>query len=120
MPATKAAQSPTASSYQAVTGRQPSDSLRDTVRRRSISLHAKWRLTDAIRAVALDIVGDPDTLPPAERAWLTQALASPVNEAAEEALRVLVQELIPTLASAPARVRPAIVAAPGIRRTDFE
>ncbi len=98
----------------------PADELRDAVRRRSSSLHARMRLAEAIRAVALDICGDPEHLSPAERAWLREALAGPINEATEEALRVLMQELSAVLGTAPGRVRPHIVEAPLISRTDFE
>ena len=97
----------------------PTDELRDAVRRRSVSLYARKRLADAIHAVALDICSDPD-LAPADRAWIRQALAEPVNEATEEALRVLIQELSAALKSAPGRVRPHIVGAPLVSRTDFE
>lgn len=98
----------------------PTDEIRDAVWRRSISLYARLRLAEAIRAVALDICGDIDDLAPNERAWLRQALATPVNEATEESLRVLVQELSSALRAAPGRLRPAIVAAPLVSRTDFE
>ena len=98
----------------------PPDEVRDAVRRRSVSLYAKLRVAEAIRLVAVDIVGDPDSLSPADRAWLRQALATPINEATEEALRVLVAELSVALGAAPGRVRPAIITAPLITRTDFE
>ncbi len=98
----------------------PVDEVRDAVRRRSVSLYAQLRLSEAIRSVALDICGDPELLSPKDRAWLRQALATPVTEATEEALRVLVQELSAALRSAPARLRPQIVTSPRVSRTDFE
>jgi hypothetical protein len=95
------------------------DDLHDLIRRRSTSLYARMRLAEAVRSLAMDIVGDDDSLSTADRAWLRQALAGPVNEATEEALRVLVAELAAAVRSAPARVRPAIVA-PLVTRVDFE
>jgi hypothetical protein len=77
------------------------------------------RVAEAIRALAVDICGGDDALSAADRAWLRQAIASPVNEATEEALRVLVDELTTALRAAPARVRPS-AAATRVTRTDFE
>jgi hypothetical protein len=77
------------------------------------------RVAETIRALAMDIVGDDDSLSTSDRAWLRQALADPVNEATEEALRVLVEELTEAVRAAPARVRPSIVA-PLVTRLDFE
>jgi hypothetical protein len=95
------------------------DELHDVIRRRSVSLYARMRVAEALRALAMDIVGDEDAMSAADRAWLRQALAAPVNEATEEALRVLVEELSGALRQAPARVRPAI-ASTLITRLDFE
>lgn len=95
------------------------DEVHELVRRRSVSLYARIRVADAIRALAIDICGGDDTLSAADRAWLRQAIIAPVNEATEEALRVLVDELTSALRKAPARVRPSSVA-PRISRTDFE
>jgi hypothetical protein len=94
------------------------DDVHELVRRRSISLYARMRVAEAIRAVAVDICGGDDTLSAADRAWLRQAIASPVNEATEECLRVLVDELSSALRVAPARI-PSLVA-PLVSRTDFE
>lgn len=98
----------------------PSDDLRDMVRRRSISAYARMCVAEAIRSVADDIAGDVDALSATDRQWLRRAPAGPVNEATEEALRVLIHELASALVTAPARLRPAIAAAPPITRTDFE
>ena len=95
------------------------DDVHDLIRRRSVSLYARMRVAEAIRALAIDICGGDDSLSAADRAWLRQAIASPVNEATEEALRVLVDELTSTLRAAPARVRPTVVT-PLVTRTDFE
>jgi hypothetical protein len=95
------------------------DDVHDLIRRRSVSLHARMRVAEAIRALAIDIFGGDDALSAADRAWLRQQIASPVNEATEEALRVLVDELTTALRVAPARIRPSAVA-PLVTRTDFE
>jgi hypothetical protein len=95
------------------------DDVHDLVRRRSVSLYARMRVAEAIRALAVDICGGDDALSAVDRAWLRQAIASPVNEATEEALRVLLDELTTALRVAPARVRPAFIA-PRVTRTDFE
>jgi hypothetical protein len=94
------------------------DEVLDVVRRRSVSLYAKTRVAEAIRALALDICAD-DSLSDNDRSWLRKAIASPVNEATEEALRVLVDELTTALRLAPTRVRPSVVA-PRVTRVDFE
>jgi len=96
-----------------------SEDVQDLIRRRSVSLYARMRVAEAIRALAVDICGGDEALPAADRAWLRQAIASPVNEATEEALRVLVDELTSALRVAPARLRPSVVA-PLVTRTDFE
>jgi hypothetical protein len=75
-------------------------------------------VAEAIRALALEICAD-DALRSADRAWLRQAIVEPVNEATEEALRVLVDELIAALRAAPARVGPHF-SNPPVTRTDFE
>jgi hypothetical protein len=95
------------------------DDVRDAVRRRSISVHARLRVADAIYALALDIVGG-DSLSPEDQLWLRQRIAGPVTEATEEALSVLTQELSEALRAAPPRMRPSIFAAHTISRTDFE
>jgi hypothetical protein len=95
------------------------EDVHDVIRRRSVSLYARMRVAEAIRALAVDICGGDDALSAADRAWLRQQIASPVNEATEEALRVLVDELTTALRVAPARLRPSLVA-PRVSRTDFE
>ena len=95
------------------------EDVHDLVRRRSVLLHARMRVAEAIRAVAVDICGGDDALSSADRALLRQAIAAPVTEATEEALRVLVEELTNALRVAPVRVRPTAVA-PLVSRTDFE
>ena len=95
------------------------DDVHDLVRRRSVSLYARMRVAEAIRALAVDICGGDESLSVADRAWLRQAIAAPVNEATEEALRVLVDELTSALRDAPPRNRPSFVA-PLVTRTDFE
>lgn len=95
------------------------DDVHDLIRRRSVSLYARMRVAEALRALAIDIFGGDDALSAADRAWLRQQIASPVNEATEEALRVLVDELTTALRVAPARKRPSVVA-PLVTRTDFE
>src|SRR4051794_29352466 len=95
------------------------DDVHDLVRRRSVSLYARMRVAEAIRALAVDICGGDDALSAADKAWLRQQIASPVNEATEEALRVLVDELTTALRVAPARVPPSVLA-PLVTRTDFE
>lgn len=96
-----------------------SDDVQDIVRRRSLSLHARMRVAEAIRELAVDICGGDESLSAADRAWLRQHISSPVNEATEEALRVLVGELTSALRTAPQGIRPAFLA-PLISRTDFE
>jgi hypothetical protein len=93
--------------------------LQELIRRRSRALHVRMAVAEAIRALALDICGGEDALRPADRAWLRQAIAQPVNEATEEALRVLVDELGAALRAAPARVGPRF-SNPLVTRTDFE
>lgn len=93
--------------------------VQSAIRRRSVSVDARMRVADAIRALALDICGGDESLSAADRAWLRQAIAEPVTEATEEALRVLMKELTGALRGAPARVHPNIVAPP-VKRTDFE
>jgi hypothetical protein len=95
------------------------EDVHDVIRRRSVSLYARMRVAEAIRALAIDICGGDDALSAADRAWLRQHIASPVNEATEEALSVLVEELTTALRVAPARLRPSLVA-PRVSRTDFE
>jgi len=95
------------------------EDVQDLVRQRSVSLHARMRLAESLRSLAIDICGGDETLSAGDRAWLRQQLAAPVTEATEEALRVLVSELTSALRTAPARIRPSIVA-PLVSRTDFE
>jgi hypothetical protein len=95
------------------------DDVRDVVRRRATSLHARMRVAEAIRSVAIDICGGDDSLSAADRAWLRQHMATPVNEATEEALSVLVDELTRALRAAPPGLQPSFVR-PLISRTDFE
>lgn len=95
------------------------DDVRDIFRRRSASLYARTRVAEAIRGLAMDLVGDDDSLSSADRTWLRQALTQPVSEATEEALRVLFDELGTALGRGPARFRRAVVAKT-ITRTDFE
>ena len=95
------------------------DDVRDVVRRRSLSLHARTHVAGAIRELALDICGGEEALSAADRASLRQLISSPVNEATEEALRVLVDELTAALHAAPPKRRPAFIA-PIVSRTDFE
>src|SRR3954471_983058 len=85
------------------------EDVHDVIRRRSVSLYARMRVAEALRALAVDICGGDDALSTADRTWLRQAIASPVNEATEEALRVLVDELTTALRLAPARVRPKFI-----------
>jgi hypothetical protein len=96
------------------------DDVRDALRRRSGSLHARGRVAEAMLGLALDMVGDDPRLTGTDRDWLLRALAGPVNEATDEALSVLLQEMARALRQAPAGVRPAIVAARSVSRTDFE
>jgi hypothetical protein len=95
------------------------DELRDAVRRRSTSLQARWRVAEAIRALALDICGE-EYLSADDAAELRQRILGPVNEATEEALNVLIAELTEAMRGVPPRMRPSITASPPIRRTDFE
>lgn len=95
------------------------DDLREVIRTRVRTLEARLRVAEALRALAVDIVGNEEELPPAERAWLRQAVSEPVSEATDEALAVLVGELTSALRTAPARLRPALITT-RLRRTDFE
>jgi hypothetical protein len=94
--------------------------LRDAIRRRSALLQARRRLAEALTAIALDIVGEDESLTPDERAWLAKALDAPVGEATEEALSVLSNELERALRDAPGRTRPTLARTYSVRRTDFE
>jgi hypothetical protein len=93
--------------------------VHDLIRRRSLALHARMGVAEAIRALALDLCGGADGLSQADQALLRQHIAAPVNEATEEALRVLVDELTTALRTVPPRLRPSFVA-PLVSRTDFE
>ena len=95
------------------------DDVRDGIRRRTVSLHARLRVADAIYALALDIVGEAG-LSDDDRTWLRQRIAGPVSEATEEALSVLTQELSEALRAAPPRMRPPMLDANLVTRTDFE
>ncbi|MGZ8800742.1 MAG: hypothetical protein ACXWXF_12355 [Aeromicrobium sp.] len=94
------------------------EDLGDAIRRRSASVHARLRVSDTMHDLALDIVG-AEALSTNDRSRLMQALDDPVNEATEEALRVLVQELVTAIRSAPDGVRPSI-GSTVVSRTDFE
>src|SRR3954454_18374742 len=95
------------------------EDVHDVIRRRSVSLYARMRVAEAIRALAVDICGGDDSLSAVDRAWLRQAIAAPVNEATGGALHALVDELTSAMRAAPARVRPSL-GAPLVTRTDFE
>lgn len=93
--------------------------VRETIRRRSASVYARTRVSEAIRALALDICGGEEGLSIADRANLRQWLSSPVNEATEEALSVLVDELAGALDHASPRLRLSMLGS-AVSRTDFE
>jgi hypothetical protein len=97
-----------------------SHELRETLRGRSRAVHARGRVAETLYSLALDICGDDGRLQPAERQWLTEALATPVSEAAYEAVDTLLRELAVTLGSAPPRVRPALGSSSPVSRIDFE
>jgi hypothetical protein len=87
------------------------DDLYEAVRRRSMSLQGRRRVADAILDLALDVVGNGESLARQDRMALLTALAEPVSEATEEALRVLLRELAVALRSAsapPNRLSPAV------------
>jgi hypothetical protein len=90
------------------------------LRQRSRAVQARGRIAESLYTLALDIFGDDSELHPAERQWLAQALATPVSEAADEAVDTLLRELALTLGSAPPRVRPGIAGTAPLRRIDFE
>lgn len=96
------------------------DDLRDAIRRRSLSVHGRRLVADAIYELALDIIGDAESLSPRDREWLRQALTGPVTEATEEALNVLTQEMTAALRAAPPRARSSLAVAQPVHRTDFE
>jgi hypothetical protein len=98
----------------------PPSELLAELRRRSQQMHGRGRVAEALYALALDLVGDDSDLEPAERKWLTDALATPVSEAAYEAIDTLLHELALTLGSAPPRVRPVLAQPAALRRIDFE
>ncbi len=93
--------------------------VRDAIRRRSVSVYARTRVADAIRSLAFDICGGEDWMSANDRARLIQWITAPVNEATEEALRVLVDELASAIADANPRLRPTMLASV-VSRTDFE
>ena len=95
-----------------------SPEVRDAIHRRSVSVYARMRVADAIRLLALDICGD-ESMSAADRARLAQAIAGPVNEATEEALRVLIEELVTAFDIGSARLRPTMLTS-DVRRIDFE
>jgi hypothetical protein len=76
------------------------------------------RVADALRLLALDICDD-DSMSAVDRARLAQALSGPVNEATEEALRVLIEELVQVFDTGASRLRPTMVAS-AVSRVDFE
>jgi hypothetical protein len=94
--------------------------LADTIRRRTLTVHARRRGADVLRDIAFDIVGiERDSTTVRDRLAITQLLDQPINEATEEALRVLVAELLGAIEAAPHGVRSAI-AFSSVSGTDFE
>lgn len=89
------------------------------IERRGTLCHARGRLADALHALALDISGYDDGLPPAERVWLREAVRAPVSDAVQAALDTLTRELARSLDRAPEQLRPQIVGGP-VSRLDFE
>jgi hypothetical protein len=73
----------------------------------------------AILALALDVVCNGQSLRRQDLVLLT-ALAEPVNEPTEEALRVLLRELAVALRSASAPTQSVVSRGPLVSRTDFE
>ena len=96
------------------------DDLYEAVRRRSLSLQGRRRVADAILALAMDVVGNGESLSRQDRIALLTALAEPVNEATEEALRVLLRELAGALRSVSLPAQSAVSRGQLVRRTDFE
>ena len=96
------------------------DDLYDAIRRRSASLQGRRRVADAILALALDIVGGGESLPRQDRIALLTALADPVNEATEEALRTLMVQLTDALRTASVPAHTVLARGQLVRRMDFE
>lgn len=96
------------------------DDLYEAVRRRSMSLQGRRRVADAILALALDVVGNGESLTRQDRVALLTALSEPVNEATEEALRVLLRELAGALRSVSIPAQSVVSRGHLVRRTDFE
>lgn len=97
---------------------QPIDEVVAVIQRRSRSLYARGRVAETLYSLALDIVGESD-LSPDDRAWLVDALTTPVAEASQAAIDALINELAVAFRTAPPRVRAPIVTPP-ISRIDFE
>jgi hypothetical protein len=95
------------------------EGLLEAMRKRCRSVHGRGRVAEALYGLALDICGD-EQLHTADRDWLLQALTGPVGSASQVAVDRLIDELVIAFHSAPLRVRPAIVVAPGVSRLDFE
>lgn len=87
--------------------------------RRGALCHARGRLADALHSLALDISGYDDGLPPAERAWLREAVRGPVSHAVQAALNTLTQELARSLDRAPEQLQPPFLSG-SVSRIDFE
>lgn len=93
--------------------------LFEALRQRARGVHARGRVAETLHALALDIFGDDGSLQPAERRWLTDALAMPVSEAAYEAVDTLLRELADVVGAAPPRVRTRLTYS-RVSRIDFE
>jgi len=97
---------------------RPAEAVLGQLRSRSLSVHARARVAEALYLLALDLVGDDGRLAPADRRWLVEAVATPVAEASQAALDALIDELALALSAAPPRVVPRSGAS--VQRIDFE
>ena len=94
--------------------------IADTIRRRTVAVHARHRGAEVLREIAFDIVGiERDSTALRDRVAISQLLDQPINEATEAALSVLVAELLAAIEGAPHGLKSAIVFS-SISRTDFE
>jgi hypothetical protein len=96
------------------------EELLAAIRARSLSVHARGRVAEALYSLALDICGDAAELSAADRQWLVEALTEPVADAAQAALDTLTNELALAIRGAPPAIRPQIVVGPRVSRIDFE
>jgi hypothetical protein len=87
------------------------DELEASVEHRLDSTYARGRLAEALYEVVLDGLHPcPRSLPdPADRAWLRDALARPIEQATAEALRVLIEQMLVALEAAPDPVLTCLV-----------